>query len=101
MLDYLLCLMLMYTFIGWMCGMIGFTVSQILLYEDILNWYGRLLGRLPEWLGKPLGLCHKCMAGQLALWVTVIMLIVSYSDLWDLVLLPYPVCLAVYVSTKL
>lgn len=35
---------------------------------EILGRYGNLLARLPEWLGKPLGGCSKCFAGQLALW---------------------------------
>jgi hypothetical protein len=36
--------------------------------EDLLVSYTRLLHRLPEWLGKPLGLCAVCFTGQLTLW---------------------------------
>jgi len=34
----------------------------------IFEFYGRLLDRLPEWLGHPLGRCSYCMGGQIALW---------------------------------
>lgn|GEM_PF-1219655 len=101
MLNYLLILFTMYSFIGLACGIIAYTVSNILVYEDILNWYARFLNRLPEWLGKPLGLCSKCFAGQLALWVTLFFIISCFRNVWDLVMLPYPVCLAIYVTTKL
>ena len=34
---------------------------------DLLLWL-ETKGRLGKWLSKPLGLCHLCAAGQLALW---------------------------------
>lgn len=36
--------------------------------EQIFEFYGRLLKRLPEWIGDPLGLCAYCFGGQVALW---------------------------------
>lgn len=37
----------------------------------ILSRYAQALERLPRWVGKPLGLCEKCFAGQAALWAFV------------------------------
>jgi hypothetical protein len=36
--------------------------------EQILEFYGNLLEKLPRWLGHPLGLCAYCFGGQIALW---------------------------------
>lgn len=38
---------------------------------SILNWYNRLIIRLPEWLYKPLGGCYVCFTGQVCLWYFV------------------------------
>ena len=37
----------------------------------ILAWYGNLLGKLPEFIAKPLGACLECMASvhSLVWWV--------------------------------
>jgi hypothetical protein len=46
--------------------------SCLLIGEgQIFSFYGRLLDRLPEWLGDPLGRCAYCMGGQIALWYFV------------------------------
>ena len=43
--------------------------SCILIEEGmILGYYGKLLKKLPEWIGHPLGGCAYCMGGQIALW---------------------------------
>jgi len=43
--------------------------SCILIEEgQIFSFYGDLLGRLPDWLSQPLGLCAYCFGGQVALW---------------------------------
>lgn len=43
--------------------------SCILLDEGmIFEFYGRLLDRLPEWIGQLLGGCAYCIGGQIALW---------------------------------
>ena len=34
----------------------------------IFEFYGRLLDRLPKWIGYPLGRCAYCLGGQIALW---------------------------------
>lgn len=92
---------IMYSIIGVICGVVGYVFCNILLYEDILNWYGRWLGRLPEWLGKPLGLCAKCFTGQLTLWVTILLILLFPFDLKDLLIVPYTICLAIYITTKM
>lgn len=40
-------------------------------YGGVLNWYANLIGRLPEWMAKPLGACLECMASvhSLAWWL--------------------------------
>ena len=52
---------------GLLFAFIGYAFSRILL-EDVLLFYSRFLHRLPEWVGKPLGLCAVCFTGQLSLW---------------------------------
>lgn len=37
------------------------------LWFDLLLWV-EAKGRFGAWLSKPLGLCHLCVAGQLAFW---------------------------------
>lgn len=99
MLIPLILLFITFSAIAVICSTIAFTVSNILVYENILNWYGRWLGTLPEWLGKPLGLCSKCFAGQLALWSSLF--IVFYAGQFAaLCLVPYSVCLSIYLTTK-
>ena len=48
-------------------------VFSCLLIDEgqIFSFYGRLLDRLPEWLGHPLGRCAYCLGGQIALWYFV------------------------------
>lgn len=35
----------------------------------ILEWWGRVLDRLPGKLAHPLGKCDRCVAGSLAFWL--------------------------------
>jgi len=35
---------------------------------SILNWYQKLIRKLPEWLFRPLGGCYICFTGQVCLW---------------------------------
>lgn len=43
-------------------------VHVLCLPGMILHGCYRLLLSLPAWLAKPLGMCDRCLAGQLALW---------------------------------
>jgi hypothetical protein len=36
---------------------------------EIFAWYPILIGKLPDWISKPMGLCEKCFSGQAALWL--------------------------------
>lgn len=59
-------------------GITAWVFTMILIDPDmIFGKYGQLLQKLPDWLGKPLGLCEYCLAGQLALWYY---LIANWSD---------------------
>jgi hypothetical protein len=50
-------------------AVVAVVFSCILVQQDmIFGWYGRLLDRLPEWIGSPLGLCSYCFGGQIAFW---------------------------------
>lgn len=80
-----------------MASVIGHVFSNILLYQDMFNWYGRLISRLPGWIYKPLGLCSMCFSGQLAFWFCVIFLDWHWMDIW---LIPYSVSVAIYLSDK-
>ena len=42
---------------------------EMLITEgSIFAFYSKLISRLPDWISKPLGLCPRCFAGQIALW---------------------------------
>jgi len=50
----------------------AWTISNILMSPGMILWrYAEWLERIPVWLSKPLGLCEKCMAGQIAFWYYV------------------------------
>ena len=50
-------------------AVIAFVFSHILTDQgEILEWYERIILRLPDWLYKPLGGCGRCFAGQIGLW---------------------------------
>ena len=49
-------------------GMFAAAWSFTLQSGEIFARIGDLFARLPLWLNKPLGLCEKCFAGQIALW---------------------------------
>ena len=56
-------------FISLQVAVFSVVFSCILIEEGmIFGFYGRLLKRLPEWIGFPLGGCAYCMGGQIALW---------------------------------
>lgn len=76
-----------------MCSIVGHVVSNILLYEEVLNWYGKLLNKLPTWLGKPLGLCVLCFSGQLTLWCCAVYC--YNTNMAEIIFLPYSVCLSI------
>jgi uncharacterized membrane protein len=52
---------------GIVFSFIGYVFTRILM-EDLLISYQRWLHTLPDWLGKPLGLCPVCFTGQLTFW---------------------------------
>jgi hypothetical protein len=53
-------------------GIVSYVYVVILQRPDmILSWLPKYLSKLPDWLNKPLGLCEYCVAGQLALWITI------------------------------
>lgn len=37
--------------------------------DELFAWYRKLIMRLPDWLNKPLGSCHRCLSGQAVLWI--------------------------------
>ena len=45
----------------------------------ILDWYQKLIGRLPEVLWKPLGGCLKCFSGQVGFWFYLIVYLEDYN----------------------
>jgi hypothetical protein len=56
-------------FISIQIAIFAVVFSCILIEEGyILGFYGKLLKRLPAWLGLPLGECAYCFGGQIALW---------------------------------
>lgn len=92
----MLVLFLYYTIIGFACSIVGHVVSTILLYEDVLNWYGKILERLPKMLAQPLGLCVLCFSGQLALWSSLVFAL-HVGGGW---FIPYSICLAIFLVAK-
>lgn len=36
---------------------------------EIFAWYPKLIAGLPDYIGKPMGLCEKCVSGQAAFWL--------------------------------
>lgn len=86
-----------FTIIAFMCSIVGHVMSNILIYEDILNWYGRLIGKLPEWLGKPLGICSICFTGQLAIWSSLVYCVMNKGGF---LFVPYTICMAVFLVSK-
>jgi hypothetical protein len=52
-------------------SVVGFTYTEILIYEKILNWWYKLcekyIGKY-DWLFYPIVFCFKCVTGQLAFW---------------------------------
>jgi hypothetical protein len=56
------------------CAVIGVTYTRILLAEDILHWWLKFGEKhfYKTWLFKPIWGCHKCFAGQMALWLYLV-----------------------------
>lgn len=81
-------------FFAFQLGVLGYVITCILMAEDyLLEWYLDLLlvleikGKFGKWLSKPLGLCEKCMTGQIALWVWLIVNNGEYLEDWFTALL--------------
>jgi hypothetical protein len=67
--------------LGIWCALAG-TVFASIRPELFTPWYELLLrvetwGGFGKWISKPLGLCHLCLSGQLALWMHL------YLSGWD------------------
>lgn len=62
---------------GLLIAPIGYAFSRILI-PDVLNWYARLILRLPEWLNKPLGMCGVCFTGQASVWLLMAFVEVTF-----------------------
>ena len=60
----------------------------------ILNWYGKLLDKLPTWLSFPLGRCEKCLSGQLALWFYLIL----YFDNYDFICHLFTITTTIFIT---
>ena len=65
-------------------AVLTYVITCVLMTQDyLLEWYLDLLlalenrGELGKWFSKPLGLCEKCTAGQIGLWVW---LVFNYSE---------------------
>jgi hypothetical protein len=49
-------------------GQFGAVWGEILTAPGfIFDWYIRLIDKLPDYVKKPIGWCHYCFAGQIAL----------------------------------
>jgi len=61
-------------------GIAAWTFSMILSDpEMIFGWWFKLIEPLPDWIGKPLGKCEYCLAGQLALWYYIVKFFYTYD----------------------
>lgn len=59
----------MYLLSSILLGIAAWVYVYILLKEGmVLGWLGKLIAKLPSWLGEPLGGCEYCVAGQMAMW---------------------------------
>lgn len=90
------------------CALVAWTASNILMESGgIIHryfvWLDLLAYNGKGWLARPLGLCGKCLAGQIALWTGFVFLAEQYAAhpietaVKHLVLL----CLAVFVTYQL
>lgn len=60
--------------------------TNVLMDEDMILFKWRtFVETLPEWLGKPLGLCEYCLGGQIALWYYLFTYFGDYNFLVHLV----------------
>ena len=89
-------------------AVVAWTVSNILMEDGgILYPYFRLLDRLAyngkAWLARPLGMCAKCFAGQIALWTGFIFLADQYAVVPVLAVVKHVflICLAVFLTYQL
>lgn len=85
-----------------MCAVIGFVYSIVLTEPDMILYpVWKFLDRnLPPELFKPLMDCYKCVCGQIALWVG---LIIIYDGTTDTVFKTvfahiYFICLTIFIS---
>lgn len=57
-------------------ALIAVVYAHILLREPVLHWWLKIGERYERrWFFKPVWGCHKCMAGQLALWLYLLRLV--------------------------
>lgn len=76
-------------------ALITIVIKEILYREPILHWFYRFGERYEgRWFFMPIWGCHKCMAGQLALWWYIALHFNSYSILGHL----FAVCAAIQLS---
>jgi hypothetical protein len=65
-------------------GIIAVVYIHILSLENILNWWFRWGNRFERrWFFRPLWGCEKCFAGQVALWLYVIIHFPA-SETWQI-----------------
>ena len=66
--------------------------------EGILEFYGRLIDRLPDYLNYPLGRCSYCFAGQVALWVYIIKYIITVDFGTDYLMIILYITLTIFLT---
>ena len=65
-------------FFAFQLAVLAYVISCVLMSQgnilepwlDMLLWVERR-GKFGAWIAKPLGLCEKCLAGQLAFWIWI------------------------------
>ena len=68
-------------------GQFGAIWGEILTAPGfIFDWYIKLINNLPNWIKKPIGWCHYCFAGQIALFLFVF-LVIDYNLLLHIFLM--------------
>jgi hypothetical protein len=56
---------------------------EVLMLDGmILDWWARIIDRMPDWIGKPLGGCVYCFGGQVALWSYPVVFWNEYSVIY-------------------
>lgn len=64
--------------VGISAGIIGPVYRHVLAYEIVLNWWYRIGQRWEKrWFFRPIWGCEKCVAGQIALWGSLVVCLVK------------------------